>query len=132
MCTYASVHHKLHYACVSCRVSHKRHPAEAGRDGHPCPRCGVTMLCAGHDFAAPRRTDRKAWSVVAVVLRAGLRYEGFEPCGCGRRPSFRPRSRAQLRARRVQAARTGTPLVELLRRADPWEPVSGGGGRAGR
>ncbi|MYQ46284.1 hypothetical protein GTW40_14685 [Streptomyces sp. SID4985] len=79
------------------------------------------MLCAGHDFAAPRRSDRKAWSVVAVVLNAGLRYEGFEPCGCGRAPKFRPRTRAQLRARRVIAARTGTPLAEVLGRAEPSE-----------
>ncbi|MYV71647.1 hypothetical protein GT043_38135 [Streptomyces sp. SID2131] len=52
MCTYAFVHYKLHYACVSCRIGFKRHPNGAG---HPCPRCSEPMLCAGHDFAAPRR-----------------------------------------------------------------------------
>lgn len=48
------------------------------------------MVCAGHDFAAPRRRDSKAWTVVAAVLNAGLRYEGREPCGCGKEPKFRP------------------------------------------
>ncbi|MER5204761.1 hypothetical protein [Streptomyces sp. NPDC002825] len=118
MCTYAFVHYKLHYACVSCRISFKKHPRDAG---HTCPRCDGPLLCAGHDFAAPRRSNRKAWSVVAAVLNAGLRYEGFEACGCGREPKFRPRTRAQLRVRRTIAARTGTPLAELLGRADPLD-----------
>ncbi|MFJ3639666.1 hypothetical protein ACIPRD_07930 [Streptomyces sp. NPDC090108] len=120
MCRYAFAHYKLHYACVSCRVSFKRHPD--GTRGHTCPNCAGPLLCAGHDFAAPRRGDRKAWSVVTAVLNAGLRYEGFEPCGCGREPKFRPRTRAQLRARRRAAARTGIPLAELLGRRDPQEP----------
>ncbi|CAL9325313.1 hypothetical protein [Streptomyces sp. SudanB182_2057] len=119
MCTYAFVHYKLHYACVSCRIGFKRHPRDGG---HTCPRCAAPLLCAGHDFATPRRNDRKAWSVVAAVLGAGLRYEGFEPCGCGRDPKFRPRTRAQVRARRLVAARTGVPLAELLGRADPLAP----------
>ncbi|MEV7214420.1 hypothetical protein AB0O31_15160 [Kitasatospora cineracea] len=119
MCTYAVFPAKTHYACVSCRVSFKRHPADRRGPGHRCPNCGGPLACAGHDFAAPRRTDRRAWSVVAAVLAAGLRYEGFEPCGCRREPKFRPRTRAQLRARRAVAARTGTPLAELLARADP-------------
>nr|WP_223188837.1 hypothetical protein [Streptomyces sp. TRM68416] len=80
-------------------------------------------MCAGHDFAAPRRRDTKAWTVVAVVLAAGLRYEGLEACGCGKEPRFRPRTRAQVRARRIAAARTGTPLAELLGRPDPQTPA---------
>lgn len=120
VCRYAFAHYKLHYACVSCRISFKRHPRD---DGHSCPRCSGRLLCAGHDFAPPRRGNRKAWSVVAAVLDAGLRYDGFEPCGCGRDPKFRPQTRAQLRARRIAAARTGIPLVELLGRADPLETL---------
>ncbi|MFG2429529.1 hypothetical protein [Streptomyces sp. NPDC048590] len=118
MCHYAEKSYKLHYACVPCRVSFKRHPASVP-EGHRCPRCSGPVLCAGHDFAAPRRRNTKAWTVVAAVLGAGLRYEGLEPCGCGRRPEFRPRTRAQLRARRIAAARTGAPLAEMLRREDP-------------
>ncbi|WP_369182429.1 hypothetical protein [Streptomyces sp. Y1] len=57
MCAYAFDHDTLHYACVECRISFKRHP---GATGHSCPRC------------------------------AGPRFEGFEPCGCGREPKFRP------------------------------------------
>ncbi|WP_309051398.1 hypothetical protein [Streptomyces sp.] len=118
MCVYGSLD-PMHYACVPCRVSFKRLPRAAG---HPCPRCARPMVCAGRDFAAPRRRDRKAWSVVGVVLAAGLRYEGFEACGCGREPKFRPRTRAQVRARRVVAARTGVPLAEVLGRVEPTEP----------
>ncbi|WP_267889591.1 MULTISPECIES: hypothetical protein [unclassified Streptomyces] len=40
------------------------------------PLPSAPMSCAGHDFAAPRRSDRKAWSVVAVVLG---RVEPSEP-----------------------------------------------------
>jgi hypothetical protein len=80
------------------------------------------MVCAGRDFAASRRRDRRAWSVVGVVLAAGLRYEGFEACGCGREPKFRPRTRAQVRARRIAAARAGVPLAETLGRVEPTEP----------
>ncbi|MEV7685871.1 hypothetical protein ACFW1F_26725 [Streptomyces bungoensis] len=56
---------------------------------------------------------------MSAVLDAGLRYEGREPCGCGKERKFRPRTRAQLRARRIAAARTGVPLADLLGRADP-------------
>ncbi|MCQ4212670.1 hypothetical protein [Streptomyces longispororuber] len=117
MCRYAEKTYKPHYACVRCRVAFKRHP---GPGGHRCPRCAEPMLCAGRDFAAPRRRDTSAWTVVAAVLNAGLRYEGRDACGCGRDRSFRPRTRAQLRARRVAAARTGVPLAEVLGRPDPW------------
>ncbi|WP_207820939.1 hypothetical protein [Streptomyces sp. VRA16 Mangrove soil] len=116
MCHYAEKPYKLHYVCVSCRVAFKRH---SGPGTNPCPRCAEPMLCAGHDFAAPRRRDTKAWTVVAVVLNAGLRYEGLEPCGCGKEAKFRPRTRAQVRARRIAAARFGTPLAEMLGREDP-------------
>lgn len=117
MCTYAFVHYKLHYVCVACRVSFKRHPPTAAV-AHRCPRCGTPMSCAGHDFAAPPRRDSRAWSVVAAVVGAGLRYEGFEPCGCGRAPKYRPRTRAELRARREFAARNAVPLDDALARLD--------------
>jgi len=81
------------------------------------------MVCAGHDFAAPRRRDVKAWTVVGVVLDAGLRYEGRETCGCGKDPAFRPRTRAQVRERRIAAARTGAPLADVLGRVDPQNPA---------
>ncbi|GGY33042.1 hypothetical protein GCM10010299_44340 [Streptomyces tanashiensis] len=116
MCYYAEKPYKLHYTCVSCRIAFKRHPKPGE---HRCPRCSEPMVCAGHDFSAPRRRDAKAWTVVAAVLNAGLRYEGRGPCGCGKEPKFRPRTRAQLRARRIAATRTGISLAEMLGRADP-------------
>lgn len=78
------------------------------------------MYCAGPDFAAPGRKDRAAWSVVAAVLSAGLRYDGYDSCGCGREPKFLPRTRAELRARRDHAARYALPPADILSRRDPW------------
>ncbi|MFD0857047.1 hypothetical protein ACFQ07_32775, partial [Actinomadura adrarensis] len=86
MCTYAEVTYKVHYVCVPCRQSNK-YPWDGAE--HLCPRCRAPMVQAGHDFAAPRKTDDSGWTAVAAVLEAGLRYEGFEPCGCGREPKFR-------------------------------------------
>ncbi|MGW7588822.1 hypothetical protein [Streptomyces rubiginosohelvolus] len=120
MCFYAMVHYKLHYACVPCRVSFKRFPLDSGAP--PCPNCGRALVCAGHDFAPPPRRDTDAWNAVAAVLGAGLRYEGLEPCGCGKRPRFRPRTGAEVRARLAVAARTGVPVAEALARRDPAVP----------
>jgi hypothetical protein len=77
------------------------------------------MVFAGHDFAAPPRRDGSGWAAVAAVLEAGLKYEGFEPCGCGREPKFRPRTAAQVRARRRIAQRAGIPEAEALTARDP-------------
>ncbi|WP_416973129.1 hypothetical protein [Streptomyces sp. 4F14] len=121
MCFYSSVFYKPHYACVSCRVSFKRH-IEAGAE-NPCPNCARPLVCAGFDFAAPPRRDVRAWSVVAAVLGEGLRYDGRSGCGCGKEPKYRPRTRAELRARRAVAVREGVPLREALSRPDPLTPV---------
>ncbi|WP_212735488.1 hypothetical protein [Herbidospora galbida] len=86
--------YKVHYVCVPCRQSHKL-PWDGAE--HLCTRCRTPMTYAGHDFAAPRRRRSGEWAAVAAVLAAGLRYEGFETCGCGRDPKPRPRTRAQLR-----------------------------------
>ncbi|MFI0895546.1 hypothetical protein [Streptomyces sp. NPDC020983] len=121
MCFYAVAHYKTHFVCVRCRVSFKRH--WSGEREQHCPNCGRPMACAGHDFAAPRRRDVRGWSVVEVVLRAGLRYEGLSGCGCSKEPEYRPRTRAQVRARRAVAAREGAPLAEVLARPEPGVPV---------
>ncbi|AHH16783.1 hypothetical protein NONO_c19830 [Nocardia nova SH22a] len=112
MCEYGYFY-KVHYVCVECRVSLKRPPTTATPE---CPRCRAEMVCAGHDFAAPPRRDTKAWSVVAAVLAAGLRYEGFQSCGCGREPKYRPSTRAELRARHRFATAQEIPLAEALLR----------------
>lgn len=116
MCTYAEVTYKVHYVCVPCRQSRKL-PWDGAE--HLCTRCRVPMVCAGHDFAAPRKADDGGWSAVAAVLGAGLRYEGFESCGCGREPKYRPRTRAQVRARRRVRGRTGLSEAEALALRDP-------------
>jgi hypothetical protein len=78
------------------------------------------MVFAGHDFAAPRRRDKSGWAAVAAVLEAGLRYEGFETCGCGREPKFRPRTSTQVRTRRRLADRTGVDVAVMLAAPDPY------------
>ncbi|MGW1530955.1 hypothetical protein [Streptomyces aureus] len=120
MCFYAMTYYKLHYACVSCRLSFKQH-ANPQRE-HLCPNCSRPLICAGHDFAPPPRRDVRSWSVVAVVLGEGLRYEGLSACGCDKEPKYRPRTRAELRARRTVADRDGLPLSEALSRPDPLAP----------
>ncbi|SBT90329.1 hypothetical protein GA0115233_101766 [Streptomyces sp. DI166] len=113
--------YKLHYACLSCRVSFKRH-ADPRRE-HMCPNCSGPLTCAGHDFAPPRRRDVRKWAAVAAVLGEGLRYEGRTACGCGKEPKYRPRTRAEVRVRRTVAAREGLALSEALSRPDPLTPL---------
>ncbi|ROO85704.1 hypothetical protein EDD29_3252 [Actinocorallia herbida] len=120
MCTYAEHVYKLHYVCVDCRWSCKR---SWSAEGELCTRCRRPMACAGHDFAAPRKGDDRRWSAVAAVLAAGLRYEGFEPCGCGREPKYRPRTGADVRARRRIMARTALPEHAALALRDPSDAL---------
>ncbi|WP_284748708.1 hypothetical protein [Amycolatopsis sp. RTGN1] len=116
MCRYAETVYKVHYVCVPCRKSHKY--AWDGAEHH-CPECRRPMTFAGHDFAAPSRRDGSGWKAVAAVLEAGLAYEGFEPCGCAREPKSRPRTAAQVRARRRIARREGLSDVDALGARDP-------------
>ena len=117
VCRYAETTYKVHYVCTECRKSHKY--AWDGAE-HRCPSCRRPMTFAGHDFAAPPRRDGSGWAAVAAVLGAGLRYEGFEPCGCGRQPKFRPRKASEVRARRRVAARNGRTEAEALAARDPF------------
>ncbi|RDS66480.1 hypothetical protein DWC19_04495 [Streptomyces sp. M7] len=89
-----------------------------------CPGCRQELVFAGYDFAAPRRRDAKAWSVVATVLAEGLTYDHRPGCGCSRLPSFRPRTQSQVRVRRRAAERLGLPLSVTLARRDAFTPES--------
>ncbi|MEV4472928.1 hypothetical protein ACFFR3_15795 [Nonomuraea salmonea] len=111
MCTYAMVHYKVHYVCLPCRRSFKQ---PWRRQDPRCSGCQRPMHYAGHDFAAPRRGDERRWRAVEAVLTAGLRYDGFEPCGCGRQPKPRPRTSAEVRTRRRLATRTTLSDPEAL------------------
>lgn len=118
MCRYFETTYKVHYVCVPCRRSAK-YPWDDAT--HLCTSCRAPLTFAGHDFAAPRRSDTSGWAAVAVVLAAGLRYEGFERCGCGREPKSRPRTRAQVNERMRIAARHPTvPIAEVLQSPDPY------------
>jgi predicted RNA-binding Zn-ribbon protein involved in translation (DUF1610 family) len=110
-----SITHKMHHVCLSCRRSCK-YPADSypADVEYKCPECGEPMICAGHDFKPPRRRDKSGWTAVAAVLNAGLVYECFEPCGCGRYPQSLPRTSAQVRARRRLGARNGADESKAL------------------
>ena len=123
VCRYAESQYKVHYVCVPCRKSNK-YPWDGA--GHLCPECRAPMVFAGHDFAAPRRHDKSGWAAVAAVLEIGLRYEGFETCGCSRDPKFRPRISAQVRARRRLADRTGIDVAVMLAARDPYSVLDTG------
>lgn len=62
---------------------------------------------------------------MAAVLETGLRYEGFETCGCSRDPKFRPRTAAQVRERRRLADRTGIDVAVMLAARDPYSVLNG-------
>ena len=116
MCTYGFVAYKVHYVCAPCRQSFK-YPWDGAE--HRCPRCRTPMVYAGHDFAAPRRADDRRWAAVEAVLGAGMRYDGFEACGCGREPKHRPRTGAEVRSRRRVGAREGLTDITALSLVDP-------------
>lgn len=118
MCRYATTVYKVHYVCLPCRRSHKY--AWDGAE-HRCTSCRQPMVFAGHDLATPRRRDDSGWAAVEAVLLAGLRFEGFSMCGCSREPAFRPRTRAQVRARLRIARRIGLPDAEALTAQDPYD-----------
>ena len=120
MCRYALTFYRVHYVCVPCRRSSKQPWDDVA---HPCPVCREPMTFAGHDFAAPRRRNTSAWTAVAAVLAAGLRFDGFETCGCCRTPHFRPRTSAQVRRRRRLATRRRLPLSAVLTARDPYDDI---------
>ncbi len=97
--------------CLPCRGSYKQ-GREHGQE-HRCPRCGEPMTGVGAAFQPPRRRDDEGWRVLAVLLRAGVRFD-FSCCQncCG--PGYRPRTLAEVKARVAYARRTGEPLAEAL------------------
>ena len=50
-----------HYACVDCRESFK--------GTHKCPRCGKLMQYMGKHWTAPRKSNDKAWKLLANGIR---------------------------------------------------------------
>jgi hypothetical protein len=118
MCRYAETIYKVNYVCVPCRRSNKY--VWDGAE-HLCTSCRQSMYFAGHDFAAPPRRDGSGWAAVAAVLAAGLSYEGFEMCGCGRDPKYRPRTSTQVRARLRIAERQGVSVTDALAARDPYD-----------
>jgi hypothetical protein len=114
MCRYGTTY-KHHYVCLACRSSAKHEWSPSHE--HVCPRCRAVTIDAGYDLAVPPKRDESGWKALEATLRAGIT---FLSCGCGG-PGFRPRTSAQVRARRVAADRLGIPQDVALKRAEPWE-----------
>ncbi|MGW4226405.1 hypothetical protein ACWEG1_23460 [Streptomyces bauhiniae] len=70
--------------------------------------------------------------MVAAVLGEGLRFDGRSGCGCRKEPKYRPRTRAELRMRRIVALRDGVALAEVLGRVDPADGSGPGSASEGR
>jgi len=93
MCRYAMIKYKQHYACFSCRKSFKRRLLQDVNRGGPdrpyrCPQCSQEMANMGLDFAAPKKTDTKAWKTLESLYEIGVT---FHSCGCSG-PGYRPRN----------------------------------------
>lgn len=103
MCRYGMSTYKTHFACLPCRYSAKHPPRYTADAPLPaCPHCREPMVDLGRDFHAPRRTDVRQWRKVAMLVRAGIR---FDSCGCtgpGPRPATVGEARRQMGMRRWQ------------------------------
>ena len=42
--------------------------------GPSCPSCGRKGIAAGHDFRAPKKSDKKRWKVVIKMLQRGIKF----------------------------------------------------------
>ena len=97
MCRYAT-RYKPHYACFDCRKVFRRmllSDIKNGGEDRPfrCPQCAGEMADMGLDFAAPKKTDLKAWRVAESLFEIG---QTFHSCGCNG-PGYRPRNPRALR-----------------------------------
>ncbi|WP_165247064.1 hypothetical protein [Paludisphaera soli] len=126
MCRYGFHQYRDHFACFSCRKAFKQDQWEAPEGETwlrgsrripvsrraPCPDCTRPMVDMGLDFKAPPRADRKAWSILESLARAGVT---FHNCGCGG-PGFRPPGRRREVPRWLAARRELPPGEALARR----------------
>lgn len=97
MCRYSMKPYKSHYVCVQCRRSVKQ---ARDRECVPCPECARPMYAMGMDFQAPRRESNKQWRKLALLVDAGVTFNG---CGCNG-PGPRPRTLSDTK-RYVEAKR---------------------------
>ncbi|MFJ8434787.1 deoxyxylulose-5-phosphate synthase [Kitasatospora sp. NPDC094019] len=88
------------FVCLPCRASYKQ-PYDAAAGERRCPRRAGALIHAGSAFAAPARRDTAAWRTLTPLLHAGIRFH--KSC-CGG-PGCRPRTRREVRERRLYACR---------------------------
>jgi hypothetical protein len=93
MCRYAWHNYRDHFACFDCRKAFKywqweeidevvfNHKSRLQRVPRQivCPDCTQPMVDMGLDFKAPRKDDKKAWSVMRALHDHGF---DFRSCGC--------------------------------------------------
>ncbi|SDG72383.1 hypothetical protein SAMN05421505_10774 [Sinosporangium album] len=108
-------HAKTSFVCLPCRASYKQPFPGPGDGGRSCARCAKPLIHVGSGFAAPRRRDTAGWRTLAVLLRAGVRFQ-IESCSGG--PGYRPRTLGEVRERVAYAQATGEPLAQALVRRE--------------
>jgi hypothetical protein len=99
MCRYAYKIYKPHYACFACHKTFKQpfhyesvsqktsrggysHASKivVGNDQPVCPECRQPMHHMGHEFKAPKQSNKKQWEKVKQLFFAGFTHHS---CGCG-------------------------------------------------
>jgi hypothetical protein len=100
MCRYAFKKYKPRFACFNCQKTFKRRnlfdiTGDDNIESKParCPQCRELMADMGKDFAAPKKTDDKAWQHLKTLYSVGI---AFHSCGCGG-PGLVPKDQDALR-----------------------------------
>lgn len=109
---------KPQLACLNCRRVWEQGRSRVGQPSlgcgerpylSRCPICQSTLLDAGRDFKAPRRSDLKQWRKVAALLRAGFRFTRYNSRGQQAHAALTPkylREAEAFLAEREQAVRS--------------------------
>lgn len=96
MCRYAGHGwpYRMPYACFNCRISLKQDlmyymdTESEPRSFVKCPNCESEMKMMGHDFQAPRKSNKNQWRKIRLLYEAGIT---FNSCGC-EGPGYRPKT----------------------------------------
>lgn len=105
MCRYAIKEYKAKYVCFDCCKTFKQrfdvvdNWQDVKERTYPCPQCQEPMASLGHDFKAPRQSNRRQWEKVRQLAHSGLK---FGSCGC-QGPGVRPRTLGEFRMAKTQS-----------------------------
>ena len=82
--TWVRREYSNHWVCVKCYQSYKskwnltnknkKVKAYDFGSGPSCPSCGRKGIAAGHDFRAPKKSDKRKWKLVIKMLQHGIKF----------------------------------------------------------